>query len=287
MRRRGQEGRRGVLRELALIGRDLKRALGSTCPRCEDRPRLAAVVTEDKCGAHVPTCGRLHPTLTAMSIRRLISLRSLNGAGRNALGSPVHHPANEFVTVTLRRITMAKVRALLERNKAWAERTRREDPEYFTRLAQGQEPDVLWIGCSDSRVPANQVLDVPAGSLFVHRNVANVVVHSDMNCLSVIQYAVEVLRVADIMVVGHYGCGGVAAALGGTAKGIINNWLRHIDDVAQKHDDISTTRARADFKLGASTRTRDSGRWFWCSRSFRTSPSPPFISIDRKAEQSC
>jgi carbonic anhydrase len=112
---------------------------------------------------------------------------------------------------------------------------RRQDPEFFTRLVAQQAPEYLWIGCSDSRVPANQIVGLPPGELFVHRNVANVVVHTDLNCLSVIQFAVEALRVKHIIVCGHYGCGGVLAALRDEPLGLIDNWLRHVQDVAMEH----------------------------------------------------
>jgi carbonic anhydrase len=124
---------------------------------------------------------------------------------------------------------------LFENNRAWAERVTRDDPEFFSRLARQQAPRYLWIGCSDSRVPANQITGLGPGEMFVHRNVANVVVHSDLNCLSVMQYAVDVLQVTDIIVCGHYDCGGVLAALRNDRLGLIDNWLRHVQDVAAKH----------------------------------------------------
>jgi len=124
---------------------------------------------------------------------------------------------------------------LFEQNRLWSERIRAEDPEFFDRLAKLQNPEYLWIGCSDSRVPANQITGLQPGEVFVHRNVGNVVVHSDLNCLSVLQYAVDVLKVKHILVVGHYGCGGVKAALENTRVGLVDNWLRHIQDVRQKH----------------------------------------------------
>jgi carbonic anhydrase len=128
----------------------------------------------------------------------------------------------------------ADLQTLLARNRRWASELVQDDPQFFTRLAVQQAPRYLWIGCSDSRVPANQILNLLPGEIFVHRNVANVVVHSDLNCLSVVQYAVEVLRVRDIIVCGHYGCGGVAAALADRKLGLIDNWLRHIQDVARR-----------------------------------------------------
>jgi carbonic anhydrase len=124
---------------------------------------------------------------------------------------------------------------LLARNRAWAAKIRRADPEFFFRLAHQQSPHYLWVGCSDSRVPSTQLVDLAPGEMFVHRNVANVVVYTDLNCLSVIQYAVEVLRVERIIVCGHYGCGGVGAALAGSKLGLIDNWLRHVQDVIEKH----------------------------------------------------
>ncbi|WP_299179974.1 carbonate dehydratase [uncultured Neptuniibacter sp.] len=133
---------------------------------------------------------------------------------------------------------MKRLTELLEKNREWADKINQEDPLFFETLAQQQAPEYLWIGCSDSRVPANEIVDMLPGELFVHRNVANVVVHTDMNCLSVIQYAVEVLKVKHIMVVGHYGCGGVAASIEQEAHGLIDNWLRNIRRVFQKHSDF-------------------------------------------------
>ena len=124
---------------------------------------------------------------------------------------------------------------LIENNRAWAEEMTRQDPEFFLRLASQQSPHYLWIGCSDSRVPANQIVGLLPGEMFVHRNVANVVVHTDLNCLSVIQFAVEILRVEHIIVCGHYGCAGIAAAAEGKKVGLADNWLRHVQDVRAKH----------------------------------------------------
>lgn len=129
------------------------------------------------------------------------------------------------------------ISSLLERNKKWADGIREIDPDYFENLSHQQTPEFLWIGCADSRVPANQIIDLPPGEVFVHRNIANVVVHSDLNCLSVIQFAVEVLKVKHIIVCGHYGCGGVAASLEDQPHGLIDNWLQHIRDVYRLNAD--------------------------------------------------
>lgn len=139
------------------------------------------------------------------------------GAGRTAL-DPDHALARLF-----------------EANRDWAQRIEQADPGFFEKLAHLQAPEYLWIGCSDSRVPANQIVGLLPGEVFVHRNVANVVVHTDLNCLSVIQYAVDVLRVKHIMVVGHYGCGGVTAAINRQRVGLVDLWLRHVQDVHAKH----------------------------------------------------
>ncbi|MBZ0131334.1 MAG: carbonate dehydratase [Rhodocyclaceae bacterium] len=128
-----------------------------------------------------------------------------------------------------------KLNHLFENNRAWAEKMLAQEPEFFDKLSRLQAPEYLWIGCSDSRVPANQITGLAPGEVFVHRNVANVVVHTDLNCLSVMQFAVDVLRVKHIIVCGHYGCGGVRAALFGDRLGLIDNWLRHIQDVRDKH----------------------------------------------------
>ncbi len=127
---------------------------------------------------------------------------------------------------------------LFEKNKVWAERIRRQEPDFFLRLSRQQSPQYLWIGCADSRVPANEIVDLSPGELFVHRNVANVVVHTDLNCLSVMQFAVDLLKVRHIIVCGHYGCSGVMAALRRDRLGLSDNWLRHVQDVRQKHEQL-------------------------------------------------
>src|SRR6187551_1441787 len=125
---------------------------------------------------------------------------------------------------------------LFKANRAWAAQMKAEEPDFFEKLVGVQTPKYFWIGCSDSRVPANEILGLKPGEVFVHRNVANVVVHTDLNCLSVLQYAVDVLKVKHVMIVGHYGCGGVRAAMQNQKLGLINNWLRHVQDVHQKHE---------------------------------------------------
>ena len=135
---------------------------------------------------------------------------------------------------------MEKLPEIFQNNRDWAGKITREQPDFFQQLAQQQSPKYLWIGCSDSRVPANQIMGLLPGEVFVHRNIANVVVHTDLNCLSVIQYAVEVLEVEHIIVCGHYGCGGVQAAWRSAELGLIDNWLRNVQDVATKYrEDIS------------------------------------------------
>jgi carbonic anhydrase len=131
---------------------------------------------------------------------------------------------------------MPEIKKLLDNNIRWAEATHAQDPEFFEKLSKQQSPVYLWIGCSDSRVPANQIVDLMPGDIFVHRNVANMVIHTDFNCLSVLQYAIDVLKVKHIIVCGHYGCGGVEAALAGDKLGLIDNWLLHIKDIASEHE---------------------------------------------------
>src|SRR5688572_8007904 len=135
-------------------------------------------------------------------------------------------------------LPMHILRHLLERNRAWASEITAREPDFFSRLSRQQSPKYLWIGCSDSRVPANQIVGLLPGEMFVHRNVANVVVHADLNCLSAIQYAVDVLQVEHIIVCGHYGCGGVLSALRDDKLGLIDNWLRHVQDVRSKHQSV-------------------------------------------------
>ncbi|MEW6128866.1 MAG: carbonate dehydratase [Acidobacteriota bacterium] len=128
------------------------------------------------------------------------------------------------------------IKELLDKNLTWSDRISERDPDFFQALSKQQSPDYLWIGCSDSRVPATQLVGLNPGELFVHRNVANLVIHTDLNCLSVLQYAVDVLEVKHIIVVGHYGCGGVQAALLNQKFGLIDNWLRHVHDIIEKHE---------------------------------------------------
>jgi len=131
-----------------------------------------------------------------------------------------------------------ELRELFDRNRRWADEIRQRDPEFFSRLSRQQRPQYLWIGCADSRVPANEIVNLLPGELFVHRNVANVVVHTDLNCLSVLQFAVDLLQVRHVMLVGHYGCSGVMTAMQRTRIGLADNWLRHVQDVAVKHENL-------------------------------------------------
>jgi len=130
---------------------------------------------------------------------------------------------------------MRVLKNLFDQNRKWAERIKATDPNFFVDLSRQQNPEYLWIGCSDSRVPANQIVDMPPGQIFVHRNIANLMVHTDLNCLSVIQFAVDVLKVKHIIVCGHYGCGGIQAAMDNKEHGLIDNWLHHIKDVHRIH----------------------------------------------------
>jgi carbonic anhydrase len=134
-----------------------------------------------------------------------------------------------------------KLDYLLEKNRRWSDSVKEREPDFFTELAKQQSPEFLWIGCSDSRVAANTIVGLQPGEIFVHRNIANIVTHTDMNCLSVIQFAVEVLKVKDIIVTGHYGCGGVLAAMDGARHGMIDNWLRHIQDTASIYEEFLAT----------------------------------------------
>ena len=138
---------------------------------------------------------------------------------------------------------------LFESNKAWADRIRQQDPEFFPKLSRQQSPGYLWIGCSDSRVPANEIVGLLPGELFVHRNVANLVVHTDLNCLSVLQFAVDILKVRHVIVCGHYGCSGVQAALRRDRLGLSDNWLRHIQDVREKHPESGVSDSQACDRL--------------------------------------
>jgi carbonic anhydrase len=174
-------------------------------------------------GGQAPSCGN---TCCASTDNCDIECSHADGfyAGAPPLvGAPANMPG------------MTRLDDLLGNNRRWAENITREDPRFFARLVEQQSPRYLWIGCADSRVPANEIVDLAPGELFVHRNVANLVVHTDLNCLSVIQYAVDVLKVQDIIVTGHYGCGGIAAAMGSASLGLIDNWLRHVQDIRDRH----------------------------------------------------
>ena len=144
---------------------------------------------------------------------------------------------------------MPRLADLLENNRRWSDGVRRRDAEFFDRLSRQQAPRYLWIGCADSRVPANEIVGLMPGELFVHRNVANVVVHSDLNCLSVLQYAVDVLAVEHVIVCGHYGCGGVRAAYMRSSLGLIDNWLRHVQDVRDRHQNRLTALEGDDARI--------------------------------------
>jgi carbonic anhydrase len=142
-----------------------------------------------------------------------------------------------------------KLENLFANNRLWVDQVLAQDPEFFRNLARQQSPEYLWIGCSDSRVPANEITGLAPGEVFVHRNIANVIVHTDLNALSVIQFAVDMLKVKHIMVVGHYGCSGVQAALRGTRVGVADNWLRHVQDVHKKHQELFTEAAGENLSL--------------------------------------
>jgi carbonic anhydrase len=146
---------------------------------------------------------------------------------------------------------MQSLNHLFENNKAWADRIREDEPNFFVNLSRQQSPAYLWIGCADSRVPANEIVGLQPGELFVHRNVANIVVHTDLNCLSVMQFAVDLLKVRHIIVCGHYGCSGVQAALRRERLGLSDNWLRHVQDVRQKHE---ASLGKADGDVAAARR---------------------------------
>jgi carbonic anhydrase len=133
---------------------------------------------------------------------------------------------------------MDRLPNLFKNNRKWASDMRVVDPEFFSRLAQQQSPELLWIGCSDSRVPANEIVGLLPGELFVHRNVANLVIHTDMNCLSVLQYAVDILKIKHVIVCGHYGCGGIKAAMEEHPHGLVDNWLRHVRDIQQRYQQL-------------------------------------------------
>lgn len=141
---------------------------------------------------------------------------------------------------------MSNLQHLLHNNSKWSKAIREQKPDFFPLLSKQQAPKYLWIGCSDSRVPANEIVGLMPGELFVHRNVANVVVHTDLNCLSVLQYAVDYLKVEHIIVTGHYGCGGVKEALNNSRLGLIDNWLRHVQDVKKKHHDLVEQASNAE-----------------------------------------
>ena len=173
---------------------------------------------------------------------------------------------------------MARPSDLLANNRQWAEGIKRSDPGFFDRLARQQAPRYLWIGCSDSRVPANEIVGLLPGELFVHRNVANLVVHSDLNCLAVLQYAVEVLRVEHVIVCGHYGCSGVEAAWKRTPLGLIDNWLRHLQDVVERHPQrfsrsMTEAGSRAGPRLSTGTSSSKSRKTFDAGSLTASSPS--------------
>ncbi|MGE0587200.1 MAG: carbonate dehydratase [Cyclobacteriaceae bacterium] len=175
---------------------------------------------------------------------------------------------------------MELYKKLLENNRAWVDSKLAEDPNFFNKLADGQKPPVLWIGCADSRVPANEIIGAPPGEVFVHRNIANMVVHTDMNMLSVLDYAVNVLEVQHVIVCGHYGCGGVRAAMSNQQFGLIDNWIRHIKDVYRIHqkelDSITDAKARENrfIELNVVEQVYDLSKTSIIQNSWRKKKSP-------------
>ena len=169
---------------------------------------------------------------------------------------------------------------LIENNREWVSSKLEQDPEFFSRLAKGQQPPVLWIGCADSRVPANEIIGAQPGEVFVHRNIANMVVHTDMNMLSVLDYAVNVLKVKHVIVCGHYGCGGVLAAMGNKQIGLIDNWLRHIKDVYRLHSaelnaiKDEEARGRRFVELNVIEQVYDLGKTFIIQNSWKKRKAP-------------
>src|ERR1700760_1079622 len=192
-------------------------------PPAAHRPRRPRQPTSAACGCEAHT----HPAALTASSEPYVT---------TSTGQSVEQPPRRNMN-TNDSTPDNPLSHLFDNNEAWVARKLSEDPEYFSRLAHQQTPEYLWIGCSDSRVPANQIIGLPPGEVFVHRNIANVVVHTDLNCLSVIQFAVDLLKVKHIMVVGHYGCGGVQAALRRARLGLCDNWIRHVQDVREKHED--------------------------------------------------
>src|SRR5690606_9208459 len=172
--------------------------------------RRRSGIAPSVCETAVPGANRRFPCTTAVDFPA--------SAGRDKIGR------------------MRVLQHLFDNNKAWSEQVRLQDPQFFERLSQQQSPRFLWIGCSDSRVPANEIIGLPPGEGFVHRNVANVVVHTDLNCLSVMQFPIDLLKVEHVMVVGHYGCGGVRVALRGDRVGLADHWIGHVKDVAERHE---------------------------------------------------
>ena len=184
-----------------------------------------------------------------MLIVERVATQRRNGAGRESV---FRGQGRRLVPGARHRYigaSMTTLRHLFAQNRAWAAATESERPGFFAALARQQAPRYLWIGCSDSRVPANEIVGLMPGELFVHRNVANVVVHTDLNCLSVLQYAVDVIKVEDVIVCGHYGCMGIRAAWDGASLGLIDNWLRHIQDVADRHHEVLAAEPDLDHQV--------------------------------------